>query len=122
MSLLESATQLAGSKYVGQTAIEQSQQPLNILYKQIRQKFTVHIESPLHVLLYSSLKCGHQASVLSSPLNKRANKQNSLEVVFAGTFRIGSSSMSTYCMYTRANSCVDRLKAKGGRDAPSIHG
>ena len=32
--------------------------------------------------------------------------------------------MSTYCMYTMADTCVDRLNAEGGRDSASwlMHG
>ena len=45
-----------------------------------------------------------------------------LDVVFAATSRIDSRSVSTYCMHTKANSSVDRLKAESSRDVPSIHG
>ena len=49
----------------------------------------------------------------------------SLEVVFAGTSRTDSWSVSIYCMYVciqGLNSCIERLKAESGRDSPSIHG
>ena len=47
-------------------------------------------------------------------------EQRILEVVFAATSRIGSRSVSIYCMYGLFNSCVERLKVESGRDPLSI--
>ena len=37
--------------------------------------------------------------------------------MLAVTFRIGSWSMSIYCMYTMASDCVNRLNVEGSRDS-----
>ena len=42
-----------------------------------------------------------------------------IAVVLAATFEIGNWNMSMYCMYTRANSYVDRLEAEGARNSAS---